>query len=604
MDVRRPKQHCLIARRRFPETMMKKREVDQSGKQTLPKALTGIEGLDEITEGGLPRGRPTLVAGAAGCGKTLLAMEFLVRGAMEFDEPGVFMTFEETAAELTQNVRSLGFDLDDLAVRRKLLLDYVHIERSEIEETGEYDLDGLFIRLGHAIDSIGARRVALDTLETLFSGLSHEAILRAELRRLFRWLKDKGVTAVITGERGDGAITRQGLEEYVSDCVIVLDHRVTDNLSTRRLRIVKYRGTIHGNNEYPFLIDDTGIKVLPITSVGLNYEASDERISTGIPRLDTMLGGEGFYRGSSVLISGTAGTGKTSLVGHAANAACGRGERCLYLAFEESESQLVRNMLSIGLELGKWIKQGLLRFHATRPTSNGLEAHLSALHRLVNEFNPSMVIVDPITNFLKAGTQSEAEAMVTRLIDYLKARGTTAVFTSLTHGGGSLEASHAGISSLIDTWLLLRDIELGGERNRGLYVLKSRGMSHSNQIREFLLTSHGIELRDVYVGPEGVLTGSMRLAQELRERSVAVSRQQEIDRRKRELERKRLALEAQIEVQRELFQAEQEELRLLMEHEQSAADLARRNAESMAESRQADSPAARVSRNDLQGIGR
>ena len=315
---------------------MGRRNTNSSESQTLPKAPTGIEGLDEITGGGLPRGRPTLVAGAAGCGKTLLAMEFLVRGATEFDEPGVFMAFEETAQELTQNVRSLGFDLDDLGAREKLLLDYVHIERSQIEETGEYDLEGLFIRLGHAIDSIGAKRVALDTLETLFGGLSNEAILRAELRRLFRWLKDKGVTAVITGERGDGSITRQGLEEYVSDCVIVLDHRVMDNLSTRRLRIVKYRGTIHGNNEYPFLIDDTGISVLPITSIGLTYTASDERISTGVERLDAMLGGEGLYRGSSVLISGTAGTGKTSLAGHIADATCARGERCLYLAFEES----------------------------------------------------------------------------------------------------------------------------------------------------------------------------------------------------------------------------------------------------------------------------
>ena len=567
---------------------MGRRNTNSSESQTLPKAPTGIEGLDEITGGGLPRGRPTLVAGAAGCGKTLLAMEFLVRGATEFDEPGVFMAFEETAQELTQNVRSLGFDLDDLGAREKLLLDYVHIERSQIEETGEYDLEGLFIRLGHAIDSIGAKRVALDTLETLFGGLSNEAILRAELRRLFRWLKDKGVTAVITGERGDGSITRQGLEEYVSDCVIVLDHRVMDNLSTRRLRIVKYRGTIHGNNEYPFLIDDTGISVLPITSIGLTYTASDERISTGVERLDAMLGGEGLYRGSSVLISGTAGTGKTSLAGHIADATCARGERCLYLAFEESESQLVRNMRSIGLDLGRWIKKGLLRFHATRPTSYGLEAHLSTLHKLVNEFAPHVVIVDPITNFLKAGTESEAEAMVMRLIDFLKARQITAVFTSLTHGGGIQEVSQAGISSLIDTWLLLRDIELGGERNRGVYVLKSRGMPHSNQIREFVLTDQGIELKDVYVGPEGVLTGSMRLAQETRERASAVSRQQEIERRQRDLERKRQALEAQIAAQRGLFEAEQEELKLLIEHEQAAADLVRQSAELMATSRKAD----------------
>jgi circadian clock protein KaiC len=572
---------------------MGRREVSSNGKfQTLPKAPTGIEGLDEITGGGLPRGRPTLIAGAAGCGKTLLAMEFLIRGATEFDEPGVFMAFEETAPELTQNVRSLGFDLDDLAERQKLLVDYVHIERSQIEETGEYDLEGLFIRLGHAIDSIGAKRVALDTLETLFGGLSNEAILRSELRRLFRWLKDKGVTAIITGERGDGSITRQGLEEYVSDCVIVLDHRVTENLSTRRLRIVKYRGTVHGNNEYPFLIDETGISVLPITSMGLTYTASEERISTGVPRLDAMLGGEGLYRGSSVLISGTAGTGKTSLAGHIADATCGRGERCLYLAFEESESQMVRNMRSIGLDLGRWITKGLLRFHATRPTSYGLEAHLSALHKLVNEFEPRVVIVDPITNFLKAGTQSEAEAMVMRLIDFLKARQITAVFTSLTHGGGIQEVSQAGISSLIDTWLLLRDIELGGERNRGMYILKSRGMPHSNQIREFVLTGQGIELKDVYVGPEGVLTGSMRLAQESRERATAVSRQQEIERRQRDLDRKRQTLEAQIAAQRGQFEAEQDELKLLIEQEKAAADFVRQNADVMATSRKADAPSA------------
>jgi circadian clock protein KaiC len=559
--------------------------------RTLPKAATGIEGLDEITGGGLPRGRPTLVCGSAGCGKTLLAMEFLVRGATRFGEPGVFMAFEETAEELAQNVRSLGFDLEELAQQNKLLVDYVHVERSEIEETGEYDLEALFIRLGHAIDTLGARRVVLDTIETLFGGLSNEAVLRSELRRLFRWLKDKGVTAVITAERGDGALTRQGLEEYVSDCVIVLDHRVTENLSTRRLRIVKYRGTVHGTNEYPFLIEESGVCVLPITSVGLQHEASEERISTGVPRLDSMLGGAGLYRGSSVLISGTAGTGKTSLAGHFADATCRRGERCLYLAFEESQSQMVRNMRSIGLDLAPWLKKGLLCFHATRPTAFGLEAHLAALHKLVNDFKPRVVIVDPITNILKAGTPAEAEAMLMRLIDFLKARQITALFTSLTHGGSALEASQAGISSLTDTWLLLRDVELGGERNRGMYVLKSRGMSHSNQIREFVLTGHGVELKDVYVGPEGVLTGSLRLAQEARERAAALGRQQEIERRQRELERKRQALDAQIAAQRGQFEAEAEELKLLIAQEQAAADRVRQGGEEMARSRKADEPA-------------
>ena len=571
---------------------MNKAKTGHSAKHpSLPKAATGIQGLDEITGGGLPRGRPTLICGSAGCGKTLLAIEFLVRGATEFDEPGVFVAFEETAEELAQNVRSLGFDLDQLAAENKLLLDYVHVERSEIEETGEYDLEGLFIRLGHAIDSIGAKRVVLDTIETLFGGLGDTAVLRAELRRLFRWLKDKGVTAIITGERGDGALTRQGLEEYVSDCVIVLDHRVSEQHSTRRLRIVKYRGSLHGTNEYPFLIDENGISVLPITSIGLRQVASNERISTGIPRLDTMLEGEGIYRGSSVLISGTAGTGKTSLAAYIANASCLRGERCLYFAFEESESQMTRNMRSIGLDLASWFKKDLLRFHATRPSAYGLEMHLATLHKLVNEFEPRMVIVDPITTFLGTSTSAETEAMLMRLIDFLKSRQITAVFTSLVHSGRPQEGSQAGISSLIDTWLLLRDIELGGERNRGLHILKSRGMAHSNQVREFLLTDHGVELKDVYIGPEGVLTGSMRLAQEAREQAASLDRQQEFERRQRELERKRLVLQAQMATLRAQFEAEEDELKLLVAREESTANAERKSKASMARSRKADQPA-------------
>jgi len=554
----------------------------------LPKAGTGINGLDEITGGGLPRGRPTLICGSAGCGKTLLAIEFLVRGATEFDEPGVFMAFEETAEELAQNVRSLGFDLEQLAAENKLLLDYVHVERSEIEETGEYDLEGLFIRLGHAIDSIGAKRVVLDTIETLFGGLGDTAVLRAELRRLFRWLKDKGVTAIITGERGDGTLTRQGLEEYVSDCVIVLDHRVSEQYSTRRLRIVKYRGSLHGTNEYPFLIDENGISVLPITSVGLRQVVSSERISTGIPRLDTMLGGKGMYRGSSVLISGTAGTGKTSLAANIANASWLRNERCLYFAFEESESQLTRDMRSIGLDLAVWFKKDLLRLHATRPSAYGLEMHLATLHKLVTEFEPRMVIVDPITTFLGTSTSAETEAMLVRLLDFLKSLQITAILTSLVHSGNTAEGSQAGISSLIDTWLLLRDIELGGERNRGLHILKSRGMAHSNQVREFLLTDHGVELKDVYIGPEGVLTGSMRLAQEAREQAARLDRQQEFDRRQRDVERKRLALEAQMGVLRAQFEAEEDELKRLLTGEQLAANTERESKVNMARSRQAD----------------
>ncbi len=508
-------------------------DVSPSVPNTLPKAPTGITGLDEITGGGLPRGRPTLVCGAAGCGKTLLAMEFLVRGIVNHGEPGVFLAFEETAHDLSENVRSLGFDLQQLVDQQRLVIDHVHVERDEIEETGEYDLEGLFIRLGYAIDSIGAKRVVLDTIETLFGGLTNFGILRSELRRLFRWLKDKGVTAVITGERGDGALTRQGLEEYVSDCVIVLDHRVSEQLSTRRLRIVKYRGTVHGTNEYPFLIDENGISVLPITSLGLEHEVSEERITTGVAGLDAMLGGRGVYRGSTVLISGTAGTGKTIISSHFANASCERGERCLYFAFEESRDQWIRNMHSVGLDLQRWIDEGLLQVHASRPTSQGLEIHLVTLHKLVSEFKPHLVVVDPITNFLRLGSQAETEGMLVRMIDFLKLSQTTAVFTSLTHGGHALEQSESGVSSLIDTWLLVRDIELGGERNRGLYVLKSRGMAHSNQIREFTLSPHGVDLKEVYIGPEGVLTGSLRLAQEARELAANLAREQEIERRER-----------------------------------------------------------------------
>ena len=468
--------------------------------RTLPKAASGIRGLDEITGGGLPRGRPTLVCGSAGCGKTLLAMEFLVRGATELGEPGVFVAFEETAEELTQNVRSLGFDLDDLEAAGQLVVESIHVERSEIEETGEYDLEGLFIRLGLAIDSIGAQRVVLDTIENLFGGLYNAAILRFELRRLFRWLKDRGVTTVVTGERGEGQLTRHGLEEYVSDCVILLDQRVNGQLSTRRLRVVKYRGTVHGTNEYPFLIDETGISVLPVTSMGLDYAASDERIPSGVPRLDDMLGGYGYYRGSSIMVTGTAGTGKSSLAAHLVDAGCGRGERCLYFAFEESARQIVRNMRSIGVDLEPWIDQGLLRIESVRPTLHGLESHLVAVHKLVNEFRPRIVVIDPLSSFRSAGAGSEVQSMLLRLIDFLKSAEITGFFTSLTSGGSPLEQSEVAISSLIDTWLMLRQFEAGGERDRGLYVLKSRGMAHSSQIREFRLTNRGLDLLDVYAG--------------------------------------------------------------------------------------------------------
>jgi circadian clock protein KaiC len=536
----------------------------------LAKSPTGIRGLDDILTGGLPRGRPTLIAGSAGCGKTLLSMEFVARGAMEFGEPGVFMSFEERADELAQNVRSLGIDVDDLIARRLLVIDHVHLERSEIDETGDYDLDGLFIRLGYAIDTVGARRVVLDTLESLFSGLTSHAILRAELGRLFRWLKDRGVTAIITCERGDGTLTRHGLEEYVSDCVILLDHRVEDQISTRRLRVVKYRGSAHGADEYPFLIDAHGISVLPVTSLGLEHPAFDERFSTGVPRLDAMLGGDGFYRGSTVLVSGTAGTGKSSLAAHFAAAACRRGERCLYFAFEESTSQIIRNMRSIGLDLEPAVASGLLRFSAARPTLFGIEMHLATAHRIVDEFQPAVVILDPITSLVMAGTRGSAESMLLRLIDFLKSKGITALFTSLTSGKrDGEELTEVGVSSVVDTWILLRDIESNGERNRGMYVLKSRGMAHSNQIREFVLTSRGIELRDMYVGNEGVLTGSSRVAQEAREAAAATHRHSETDRKRREVERKRKALDARIAALRADFEAESSELERLIEQDRA-----------------------------------
>jgi len=462
--------------------------------ESLKKERTGIPGFDEITRGGLPAGRPALICGSTGAGKTLFAMEFLVRGATMFDEPGVFISFEETGEELATNVASLGFDINQLIADKKLVLDYVFIERSEIEETGEYNLEGLFIRLGYAIDSIGAKRIVLDTLEALFSALPNEAIIRAELRRLFRWLKEKGVTALITCERGEGRLTRYGLEEYVADCVILLDNRVQNQISTRRMRIVKYRGTSHGTNEYPFLIDEKGFSVLPITSLGLSHKAPTEYVSSGIPHLDTMLNGRGFYRASSILVSGIAGTGKSTLGAHFIEAACARGEKALYFAFEESQDQIIRNMRSVGIDLEKFVKKGLLKFQNARPSAWGLEVHLALIHKTISEFEPSVVVVDPITNFLAVGDEIETKSMLTRLIDFLKMRQITGMFTSLTSTGTYADDSEVGVSSLMDAWLLVKNIESNGERNRGLYILKARGIAHSNQVREFVLTDRGIEL--------------------------------------------------------------------------------------------------------------
>jgi circadian clock protein KaiC len=523
----------------------------------LPKVLTGIEGLDTITNGGLPKGRPTLVCGNTGCGKTLLAMEFLVKGATQFNEPGVFMAFEESTNDLVANVASLGFDLKGLIASKKIAVDFVYIERDEVAQAGEYNLDALFIRLGSAIDAIGAKRVVLDTIESLFSSLPNQAILRAELRRLFRWLKDKGVTAIITGESGVDTISRQGLEEYVSDCVILLDSRIEDQIASRRLRIVKYRGSLHGTNEYPFLIDEDGISLIPITSTGLNYHAATGRVSTGIPRLDAMLGCKGFYRGSSIMYSGTAGTGKSSFLAHFADAACKRGERVLFCAFEESPSQITRNMKSIGFDLDHWIKKDLLKIESVRPSQFGLDMHLIMIQKMVTSFKPQIVIMDPITSFSDHAKSNEVKRILMKLVDFLKSKGITAMFSSLTPSGTPIETSHVAISSLVDSWVLLRDIESNGERNRGLYILKSRGMNHSNQVREFLITNTGVELIDVYSGAGGVLTGGARLSMLAQEKAFDVRTQEETELRHLAVENKRNILDAKIAEMRAEFAAQE-----------------------------------------------
>jgi len=538
-----------------------KKDKKKPVKIQLLKTPTGISGLDEITEGGIPTGRPTLICGEAGCGKTLMSLEFIVRGALEYNEPGVFMAFEEKTDELASNVGSLGFDLAQLQREKKLKLDYVHIDRSEIQETGEYDLDGLFIRLNYAIDSIGAKRVVLDTIENLFAGLSNQGILRAELRRLFQWLKEKGVTAIVTGERGEGpSLTRQGLEEYVSDCVIVLDHRVINQISTRRLRVIKYRGSVHGTNEYPFLIDEDGISVLPVTSLKLEKEVSSERVSSGIPALDNMLDGKGFFKGGSVLVSGTAGTGKTSIAACFANETCNQKKKCLYFAFEESPRQIIRNMRSIGMDLQKHIDKGLLLFHASRPTIHGLEQHLVAFHKLIKYFKPDVVILDPITNLITVGSISEVKSMLIRLIDFLQEEQITVMFTALSLNTIVSEQTDEGVSSLVDAWLLVRDIEFNGERNRGMYIMKSRGMKHSNQVREFVITDNGIDLVEVYLGPEGILTGSAREAQKLMEKTNEILKNNALNLKDREIDRKRKMLASKIAALQTEFESAEEEL--------------------------------------------
>jgi circadian clock protein KaiC len=486
----------------MPATKKKRRQQPGSSRggkialQSLPKAATGIRGLDEVSGGGLPRGRPTLICGGPGCGKTMLAVEFLVRGAQQFQERGVLVSFEETADDLAQNVASMGFDLKRLVARRQLLIDHIRVERSQIAETGDFDLGGLFIRLGMAIDSIGAKRVVLDTLEALFGGFSNIAILRVELRRLFDWLKEKQVTAIITGERGDGTLTRHGLEEYVSDCVIVLDHRVVNQLTARRLRIVKYRGSVHGTDEYPFLIAENGISVLPITSLGFQHTGSTEAISSGIPSLDNVLAAKGFFRGSTILVSGSAGTGKSTVAGQLVAAAGRRRERCLYVALEQSQSENVRNMASVGVDLSAHMANDLLRFHPVRPTAHGLELHLTVIHQLVADYRPRIVVIDSITSLLTIGSVGEVTSMMTRLIDFLKMQQITLCMTGLSEAGDLAEVTGVNISSLVDAWLLLRNEDVDGERVRTLSIVKVRGMAHSNRAEEFEISERGIEFKD------------------------------------------------------------------------------------------------------------
>ena len=541
----------------------------------LRKAPTGIAGLDAITLGGLPAGRPTLLAGGAGCGKSLFGVTFLVNGVIQFDEPGVLVSFEERAEDFIANTASLGYDLPGLIASKRLVIDYVRVERSEIEESGDYDLEGLFVRLGHAIDTIGAKRVVLDTLEALFSGLGDGPVLRAELRRLFEWLKKREITAFITAERGDDAhLTRHGIEEYVSDCVIGLDNRVEDQITTRRLRVIKYRGSAHGTNEYPFLIDEGGISVLPITSAGLGHSISTKAAPSGIAGIDAMLGIGGYYSGSSVLISGVAGTGKTIFAAAFIDAACKRGERAIFFSFEESPEQIVRNMRSVGIDLGVHLDAGLLHFESARPSLYGLEMHLTLMNREIERRNPSVVVVDPISAL--RGSSTEVHAMLLRMVDLLKSKGITALFNDLSATDGRAKAAQA-LSSLMDTWIGLHSLNSDGERNRVLYILKSRGMNHSNQVREYRLTDHGVELIDVYVGPGGVLTGAARLTQEAQEQAASLQRGQEAERRRRDFEAKRAIAERQILETRAALEAEERELAMLNEQAETRESVLRQD---------------------------
>ena len=570
-------------------------EDDVKAKKKIPvleKCPSGIAGLDEITDGGLPKGRPTLICGGAGSGKTLIAMEFLARGAIDQNEPGVYITFEERRDDLVKNFASMGLDLEDLIRKKKLIIDQIRINTAEIYETGEFDLDGLFIRLADHVETIGAKRIALDTIEVLFSAFSNAEVIRSELQRLFLWIKDQGLTAIVTGEQGERTLTRYGLEEYVADCVITLDNRVVNQISTRRIRVVKYRGSKHGSDEYPFLISEDGITVLPVTSLSLRHIASSDRVSTGIERLDTMLGGKGFYRGSSILITGEAGTGKSSLIAAYLDAACRRKERCLYFAFEESESQIIRNMRSIGYDLQQWVDADLLRFHAIRPTAYGLEMHLAIMTKLIQEFEPKAVAIDPISNLFTIGDDIQVRSMLMRMIDYLKLKEITSLYTNLTTEQGptqySVETTQAHVSSLMDSWIGLKTIEGNGERNRALYLLKSRGMAHSNQVREFILSENGIGLIDAYIGSEGVLLGSARTVQEIKDRAGKLAREQEIARKQRNLELKKRSMETDIIALKEKYAEEEREVEILMEQDKERETLIASERKEMAVHRTAD----------------
>jgi circadian clock protein KaiC len=555
--------------------------------QQLEKSPTGIPGLDEIVNGGLPKGRTTLVCGGPGCGKTLLAMEFLIHGIQKYNEPGVFIAFEETPEELAQNVASLGFDLARLLQENKLFVDYIYLERSEIEETGLYDLDGLFLRLADAVQTVGAKRLVLDTIETLFAGLANDGIIRAELRRLFRWIKKNQLTAVITGERGEGSLTRYGLEEYVSDCVILLDQRQRDQVTTRRLRVVKYRGSAHRNDEHPFLIGDEGIWVLPLSSMKLAHPASNERISTGIPRLDTMLDGRGYFRGSTILVPGADGTGKTSLAATLVDSTCHNNQKCLYFAFEESPPQIMRNMSSIGIDLQRWVDAGLLQFQASRPSMDGMEQHLLSMEKAIEEMQPSVVVVDPASNLDTVATQSEVRSMLVRLVDFLKNKGITTLFTSLMVNMNDLDAQ-VGISSLMDTWILLRNRETNGEHNRVLNILKARGIAHSSQVRELRLSDNGIELLDVYVGPQGMLTGTARIVREALDKIEDAQQKEEIERLERNLERKRQRIAGQIAALQTELTEDEENLALVLSQKARHGQALQTVHHEIASSRQAD----------------